>query len=77
MLHLWLVVLVHHWLLLVDLVLLLRVIALVLLHLRMRLHMVVHAVLLWHLVIVVHEEATLLELLLKLVLQKVLLLKAL
>ena len=77
MLHVGLVVLVHYRLLWVHMVLLLWEIRLILLHLRMSLHLVKHVVLLRHLlwvVVVVHEETTLLELLLESCLQHILLL---
>ena len=77
LLHLWLEVLVHHRLLRMNMVLLLREVALILLHLWMSLYLVKHVVLLRHLlwvVVVVHEETTLLELLLESCLQHILLL---
>ena len=80
LLHLWLEVLVHYRLLRVNVVLLLREVALILLHLWMSLYLVKHVVLLRHVlwvVVVVHKETTLLELFLESTLEDILLLQAL
>ena len=80
LLHLWLEVLVHYRLLRVNVVLLLREVALILLHLWMSLYLVKHVVLLRHVlwvVVVVHKETTLLELFLESTLEYILLLQAL